>query len=152
MGAEQSSWIARELTEALDVYEQELRGKGLRRNTISTYVQHPERFIRWLQGSYSPEGPRSTLHDPHARPRSKYDPLSDYLVDSSSRSIQMTFVQIERILGFDLPASARQYSAWWANESGGTHSHARSWLDASYETRGVDLGAQAINFVRRASR
>ncbi len=59
----------------------------------------------------------------------------------------MSFSEIERILGFALPASARRYQAWWANEREGTHSHARSWLDASYGTQGVDLNAQTVRFV-----
>ncbi len=51
------SWTTSELNTALDVYEQELRDRGLRRNTINTYVQHPERFIRWLANASTPQGP-----------------------------------------------------------------------------------------------
>jgi hypothetical protein len=140
------SWTINELSKALDKYEQELRDNGLRRNTINTYVQHPERFIRWLADGYSPTGPRSQNRDPRARTRSKYDPLYYYLTDCPDRSVRMTFVQIERILGFGLPSSARRYNAWWANEREGTHSHARSWLEASYQTQMVDLNSQSVTF------
>ena len=143
---EDRSWTATALHEALDQYEQELRDNGLRRNTVNTYVQHPERFIRWLTDRYRPTGPRSENRDPLAKPRSKYDPLHSYLVNLPERSVRMTFSQIERILGFELPSSARRYNAWWANQRDGNHSHARSWLDAHYETQWLDLNSQAVTF------
>jgi hypothetical protein len=43
-------WNARELKSELNRYEEELRAAGKTRNTINTYVQHPERFINWLVG------------------------------------------------------------------------------------------------------
>jgi len=141
------TWTISELNESLDIYEQELRDKGLRRSSINTYVQHPERFIRWLDNAYSPQGPQIGQREAGSRPRSKYDPLYDHLVNHPETVIALSFSEIERILGFALPASARRYQAWWANEREGTHSHARSWLDASYGTQGVDLNAQSLRFV-----
>ena len=110
-------------------------------------MQHPERFIRWLDNAYSPQGPQIGQREAGSRPRSKYDPLYDHLVNHPETVIALSFSEIERILGFALPASARRYQAWWANEREGTHSHARSWLDASYGTQGVDLNAQSLRFV-----
>ena len=136
-----------ELNESLDIYEQELRDKGLRRSSINTYVQHPERFIRWLADDYSPQGPQIDQREEGARSRSKYDPLYDHLANNPETVIALSFSEIERILGFALPASARRHQAWWANEREGTHSHARSWLEASYKTQGVDLNAQTVRFV-----
>ena len=141
------TWTTSELSEALDVYEQELRDKELSRNTINTYVQHPERFIRWLDNAYSPQGPRTANREEGSRAPSKYDPLYGHLLDGPNNVVALSFTEIERILGFALPASARRYQAWWANEREGTHSHARSWLDASYKTQGVDLNAQTVRFV-----
>ena len=141
------TWTISELNDSLDVYEQELRDKGLRRSSINTYVQHPERFIRWLDNNYSPQGPRTANQEDGSRPRSKYDPLYHHLANSPETVIALSFSEIERILGFALPASARRYQAWWANEREGTHSHARSWLEASYGTQGVDLNAQTVRFV-----
>jgi hypothetical protein len=43
-------WSTRELRAELDRYEAELRAANLARNTVMTYVQHPERFIKWLDG------------------------------------------------------------------------------------------------------
>ena len=141
------TWTISELNESLDIYEQELRDKGLRRSSINTYVQHPERFIRWLADDYSPQGPQIDQREEGARSRSKYDPLYHHLANSSETVIALSFSEIERILGFALPASARRHQAWWANEREGTHSHARSWLEASYGTQGVDLNAQTVRFV-----
>ena len=141
------TWTISELNDSLDIYEQELRDKGLRRSSINTYVQHPERFIRWLDNNYSPQGPRTANQEDGSRPRSKYDPLYHHLGNSSETVIALSFSEIERILGFALPASARRHQAWWANEREGTHSHARSWLEASYGTQGVDLNAQTVRFV-----
>ena len=141
------TWTISELNESLDIYEQELRDKGLRRSSINTYVQHPERFIRWLADDYSPQGPQIDQREEGARSRSKYDPLYDHQANNPETVIALSFSEIERILGFALPASARRHQAWWANEREGPHSHARSWLEASYGTQGVDLNAQTVRFV-----
>jgi hypothetical protein len=144
------SWTTSQLHEALDVYEQQLRDSGLRRNTINTYVQHPERFIRWLDNDYTPIGPRSNNQEAGVKPRSKYDPLCDFLVDRPKQPVTLGFTEVEAILGFALPASARRHQAWWANEREGTHSHARAWLEASYETRKLDLNSRTVTFVPRS--
>ena len=141
------AWTISELNDSLDIYEQELRDKGLRRSSINTYVQRPERFIRWLADDYSPQGPQTGQREAGVRSRSKYDPLYHHLVNSPETVISLSFAEIERILGFALPASARRHQAWWANEREGTHSHARSWLEASYGTQGVDLNTQTVRFI-----
>lgn len=139
----QRVWSEAELREALDQYEAELRRAGKARNTIATYVQHPERFINWLIGSYKPAPGRN------GRPgSSRYQPLHDHLADRSEPVVRMTFSQIERILGATLPDSARKYRPWWANEAAGTHVHARAWLDAGRRTTSVDLNAETVEFVR----
>lgn len=77
-----------------------------------------------------------------------YDPLGRHLTGQSDPVVRMTFADVEGVLARPLPASARKYSAWWANESVGTHSHARSWLDAHRKTRNVDLNAGTVEFVK----
>ena len=141
------SWTTSELSTALDIYEQELRDRGLRRNTINTYVQHPERFIRWLANAPTPQGPRGYARRDDAPSRSKYDPLFDYLSTSSDQVVSLSFSEIEEIIGFFLPPSAHRYHAWWANQYNGNHSHAQSWIRASYATRDVDLTSQTVNFI-----
>jgi hypothetical protein len=47
-----------ELWEELEGFEAELRQRGLRDNTVRTYVDRTSLFLRWLGGDYQPEGPR----------------------------------------------------------------------------------------------
>lgn len=61
----------------------------------------------------------------------KYRNLQKWLENNSSERITLTFSEIERIMGFALPESAKTYTAWWANDS--SHSQA-VWLEAGYET------------------
>lgn len=145
----QQAWTEAELRDALDRYESELRAAGKARNTVTTYVQHPERFINWLVGGYrpGPATPPANGAAPTGR-TSRYDPLRRYLADQSEPTVRTTFAQIEQILGVALPNSARRYRPWWANEAAGTHVHARAWLDAGRRTANVDLNAGTVEFIR----
>jgi isopenicillin N synthase-like dioxygenase len=52
-------WTGTELRAELAKYHQELLAAGNHRpSTIATYVQHPERFIAYLEGSYDPRQPQ----------------------------------------------------------------------------------------------
>ena len=80
---------------------------------------------------------------------SKYDPLREHLRRFKGDVWRASHREVERVLGFTLPKSARLYPAWWSNESGkGTHSHARSWLDAGWKTEAVDVASGTITFCR----
>ncbi len=79
---------------------------------------------------------------------SVYDPLNGYLAKQSDPVIKMSFAEVERVLGGPLPASARKHRAWWGNETGRGHSHARSWMDARRQTRNVDLNTATVEFVK----
>ena len=136
------AWTEQELRSALDQYEDELRKAGKARNTVTTYVQHPERFINWLVGDYKPVSTSSQ------RAGSRYDVLRKHLTERSEPVIRMSFQDIEDVLGTSLPPSARKYRPWWANESDGTHVHARAWLDAGRRTTRVDLDGETVTFVR----
>jgi hypothetical protein len=81
----------------------------------------------------------------------KYQALSDYLARQDAAEIPMTFGEIEDMLGFTLPASARQFPAWWANQAGGGHSQCQAWLAKGWRTRGVDLAGERLIFARHAS-
>lgn len=79
----------------------------------------------------------------------KYSTLTDYLTRQAEASTKtLLFTEIEDILHFKLPASAYNYSAWWANEQDGNHSHARSWLSAGWKTSDVELGRK-ITFIKQ---
>ena len=79
----------------------------------------------------------------------KYGPLFDYLSGNQNQSIRLTFSKIEKILGDDLPDSARRIPQWWGNDR--THHHAQSWLRAGYKTSGQpDFASEEVSFVRVA--
>lgn len=52
------TWTLVELHEELRRFERELRAKGLAENSVKTYVDRTERFLRWLSGEYEPQGRR----------------------------------------------------------------------------------------------
>jgi hypothetical protein len=56
----------------------------------------------------------------------------------------MTFAQVARIIGEELPPSACKHSAWWSGDP--KHTQA-VWLDAGYRAR-PDLKAQQVRFIR----
>ncbi len=80
----------------------------------------------------------------------KYEPLLRYLESLDRDSWEATLAEIEHVLGFTLPASAYKYYAWWANETSGSHSHAKSWQDAGWNTRDVNLDNKCLRFERIA--
>ena len=82
----------------------------------------------------------------------KYDPLYEYLRSLSSDTWRASFGEIEEVLGFKLPTSARKYSAWWDNEVDGTHVQARAWVEAGWEATELDLGFERVTFVREGRR
>jgi hypothetical protein len=49
-----TSWTMSELRASLAEFENELRLAGLTKNTITTYVDRAERFLRYLAGEYTP--------------------------------------------------------------------------------------------------
>lgn len=76
----------------------------------------------------------------------KYGPIHDFLVASERTERLMSFVEIERIIGCRLPASARKYPAWWANDATPSR-QSWAWLSGGWETRDVDLAGELVRFV-----
>ena len=79
--------------------------------------------------------------------RGKYAPLHQYLSNLEGREWPATFHDIERILGANLPPSARTYQEWW-NPNDRTHSQARAWMAADWEPSNVNLRAETVVFRR----
>lgn len=80
-------------------------------------------------------------------PSKKYQCLTDYLLQSGENQVHLTFREVEQILGFSLPASARVHRAFWANTT--THSIALSWLSCEYETVDVDMKNEEVVFRKK---
>ncbi len=80
---------------------------------------------------------------------SRYSPLGRYLEGLGRERVGMGFEEIERILGFSLPKSARTYRAWWANEARGSHSHAKyGWMHGGYRVHSLSFKTERVTFVR----
>ncbi len=85
----------------------------------------------------------------HRAARSKYGALYRHLTALTGPEWRTSFSEIESVLGFDLPASARRYPAWWANEKGGSgHSQKRAWQEAGWRTGNLNLAAETVVFER----
>ena len=80
--------------------------------------------------------------------RGKYSKLYTHLRSRPAELWRTTFREIESVLGFELPASARLHRPWWANQRGGNgHSQALAWSIAGWETADVDLEAETLTFM-----
>ncbi len=78
----------------------------------------------------------------------KYEPLRAHLTRRRGRPEILSFEEIESIIGAALPQSARKWSAFWANDEAGHHSHARSWREAGYRVAYVSRDAGVVRFER----
>ena len=78
----------------------------------------------------------------------KYEPLAAYLTDAREDVWVASFSEVEVVLGFPLPPSARNHREWWGNQRGGGHSQARGWQDAGWQVWKVDLQAERVEFRR----
>jgi len=80
---------------------------------------------------------------------SRYAPLATWLQSRSrdEERFELSFSDIERIINFDLPQSARKHRAWWANDPIG-HSHARQWVDVGWRTSYVNMTEERVTFAR----
>jgi len=83
--------------------------------------------------------------------RGKYAPLYHHLRELSVQTNvwDTTFGEIEKLLKFPLPNSARIHRPWWANQGErGGHSHALAWEMAGWKTEQVDMIKETVVFVR----
>ena len=80
----------------------------------------------------------------------KYGPLRRHLESLPGDEWRATFSEIEAVLGASLPPSARNHQAWWSNDSHGSHSHARAWLEAGWKTARLNLEAETVEFHRES--
>jgi hypothetical protein len=80
---------------------------------------------------------------------SKYDLLGQYLKTQRASEVPMTFAEIERVVGTNLPPSAYRHRPWWSNNA--TNSvMTKVWLNAGYEASRVDIEARKLVFRRIA--
>ena len=85
----------------------------------------------------------------NAAARGKYAPLYRHLSAKDGADWRVSFAELEAILGFELPASARLHRPWWSNpKRGAGPSQALAWHAAGWRTRAVDLEEETLVFER----
>jgi hypothetical protein len=84
---------------------------------------------------------------------SRYARLAIWLTKQPGRTteVQLKFDDIESIIGGELPLSARQHRAWWANDTV-SHVQSKRWLDAGWRVSYINLSEQRVTFVRTKGR
>ncbi len=81
--------------------------------------------------------------------RGKYRRLCQYLSSLQAQEWRTSFTEIEAVIGFELPPSARLHRPWWGNQRGDSgHSHALAWSVAGWETAEVDMDGETLLFRR----
>ncbi len=79
---------------------------------------------------------------------SKYGALRSHLEGLGTEQWRASFEEIEKVLGFRLPPSARDHPAWWANETEPQQPQKLAWLRAGWRTANLNLTGETIEFVR----
>ena len=108
----------------------------------------------WLTGpdstapSRGREATRGVLLPPFSVP-TEYRSLHKYLAERFADNVVLTFAQVEDLLGFTLPPSARVQPEWWADgdEDVSRSPQARAWTLAD-RTATANLAAQTVMFER----
>ena len=78
--------------------------------------------------------------------KSKYEKLARYLEKRDEEKLNLTFKEIETILGEPLPEAAKN-RAWWANSA--TNNHAlNGWMDVGWETANVKMKERVLDFIK----
>jgi len=87
------------------------------------------------------------MTDPEPHP-GKYQALWRHLANRSERDrLEMTFAEIENVLGFSLPPSSRNHTAHWSGYDGSAV--ARAIHDAGWRAAQVNLTAESVVFAPR---
>ncbi len=77
-----------------------------------------------------------------------YSALSAYLSTVAADTVDLSFAQVESIIGDTLPPSASVHPAWWSNEKSGSHRWAHLWQSAGWLSGKIDLTQRVVSFRR----
>ena len=75
-----------------------------------------------------------------------YDSLRDYLKGFEFREVQLTFTEIERIIGRPLPKAAER-PQWWANTTAIGHTQREAWRAAGFDAFLI-VSSRRVRFAR----
>lgn len=80
----------------------------------------------------------------------KYLPLEEWFRNrpAKAKTIELTFAQVEEILGNPLPKSATKLTTWWTNVQPKIQSHRTAWLNNGWSVANFDLKTKRVKFVR----
>ncbi len=78
---------------------------------------------------------------------SKYEPLAAFLAGHYGDEVPLRFADIERVLGFALPPSARRHRPFWSNNAVNS-AMTKVWREAGFRTERVDMSSETLVFVR----
>lgn len=73
--------------------------------------------------------------------------LTAYLEKCGKDEIKLSFSEVERILGFQLPDSAYLHQPYWSNSE--SRPIASGWLNAGYLSQHVDMKGQTVEFIKK---
>ncbi len=76
----------------------------------------------------------------------RYAPLYEHLLRTQGNRLEMSFGEVERVLGKELSTSSRKYRENWANSEG--NYFGQSWLRAGWKVAAVDLRMERVRFER----
>ncbi len=78
-------------------------------------------------------------------PQSKYQPLFEYLRQQpDTELLELSFAEVEEMLGKPLPSSAQTTRAWWANNT--RTAQGRAWREAKWLVDTVDFNGKTVVF------
>lgn len=79
----------------------------------------------------------------------KYLPLEAWFGKQATTSeIQLSFAQVEEILGSPLPNSATKLQTWWTNKEPKIQSHRTAWTNNGWKVAEFNLEGKWVKFVR----
>jgi len=133
-----SSWLTQRWDEfeQLTLEEQNSTGSGMKETTDKSQVKDSFEELELIAEETLPK-------------ESRYAPLGNLLASQpgSIDTLQMTFQEIENIIGGDLPPSARVHRAWWANVTKG-NPQSMTWLDADWRRSNLNISTENVTFTR----
>ena len=80
------------------------------------------------------------------KPGSKYYLLFEHLQHCNQEAVTLTFTEIEALMRYLLPKSARSKKNWWSNRDSPSALQAIAWISAGYQVEFVDLMQQTVTF------
>jgi hypothetical protein len=83
----------------------------------------------------------------------KYLPLEEWFrtQPAMATEIELSFDQVETILGSPLPGSAIKLATWWTNVWPKIQSHRTAWLNNGWKVIEFDQQARWVRFARTSS-